>query len=247
MGGILQVGGIEGFLASQDQLYEAADVEGQMWREFTGAWWDAFRDAPRKVSELNDLCEGQELMLRVRGDGSPRSQQTRLGSALSSHRDRMFDGRRIVKLNPTTAHKGPTQYRLEPDGVADLGTLGTFGDLVEKGPQTLMPFDSICSGEIGDLGDLEGVPNACAGEFSACFADAEGERGIYMGEAGEKVPNVPKVPKSSVTACNESDSSLGTFDGEVPNRNPEVPKVPHGGLDLADLPGDAPGPGRNRS
>ena len=164
MGGILEVGGIEGFLASLDQLYESADIEGQMWREFTAAWWAAFRDTPKKVSDLNDLCESQELMLRTRGDGSAKSQQTRLGSALSSHRDRVFDGKRIVKLIATTAHKGPTQYRLEPDGAVGLGTLGTFGDLDAKGPQTLMPFESIGSEEIGDLGDLEGFTNACAGK-----------------------------------------------------------------------------------
>ncbi len=246
MGGILEVAGIQGFLASQDQLYEAADVEGQMWREFTAAWWETFRDAPRKVSELTDLCEKQELMLRMRGDGSPRSQQTRLGSALSSQRDRVFDGRRVVKVMPITAHKGPTQYRLEPEP-AGLGTLGTYGDLADKGPQTLMPFDSIDSEEIGDLGDLSGVPHAHAGEISACVVEAEGEREMYTGEGGKKVPNVPKVPKSSVTVSNESDSALGTFGGEVPNGKPEVPKVPKGGLDLADFPGDSPVTKGNRS
>jgi len=250
MGGILEVAGIPGFLASQDQFYEAADVEGQMWREFTSAWWEAFRSTPKKVSDLNDLCERQELMLRVRGDGSAKSQQTRLGNALSAHRDRVFDGKRIVKMIPATAHKGTTQYRLEPEAAAGLGTLGTFGDLVEKGPQTLIPFDSISCEEFGDLGDLGDLSYARAGEFSACLAEAEGEdreREIYIGEGGKKVPKVPKVPKLSVTASKESASTLGTFGGEVPNGRPEVPKVPNGRLDLADFDADSPEPGGERS
>jgi hypothetical protein len=73
IGGILKIAGVPGFLANLDQLYEAADVEGQAWRGFTAAWWQDFRDQPKKVSELNQFCEERELMLRLRGDGSLRS------------------------------------------------------------------------------------------------------------------------------------------------------------------------------
>ncbi|HEY5178024.1 MAG TPA: hypothetical protein VII95_20905, partial [Terriglobales bacterium] len=36
--------------------------------------------------------EARDLMLSVRGDGSARSQQTRLGKALAAKRDRVFNG-----------------------------------------------------------------------------------------------------------------------------------------------------------
>lgn len=233
IGGILDVAGIPGFLASLDQLYEAADIEGQMWREFTGAWWEAFRDQPKKVGELNDFCEAQELMLRVRGDGSAKSQQTRLGSALSSQRDRVFDGRRIVKMTPATAHKGTTQYRIEtePDeGVNTWGPWGPCGDLTPEGPQTLMPFAPIASEEVGDLGDL--LTTTYAREEEDVRAEGARENETHIKGNGREVPNVPKVPTVPVTEGSHGASSLGTFRDEVPNSGSKVPK-----LDLADLPG----------
>ena len=118
MGGILSVAGISGFLANLDQLYEAADVEGQAWREFTAAWWETFRDQPKKVSELNQFCEEREQMLRLRGDGSARSQQIRLGNALTNCRDRSFDGLRVIRVGGETKHRGVTMYAL---GAVDSG------------------------------------------------------------------------------------------------------------------------------
>ena len=55
MGGVLEVAGIPGFLGNLNELYEAADSDGQMWREFTGAWWEAYREEPKKVSELTQV------------------------------------------------------------------------------------------------------------------------------------------------------------------------------------------------
>ena len=98
IGGILEVAGIPGFLENLQALYETADVEGQAWREFVRVWWEAFGETPKKVSELNDLSEERELLLGVRGDKSPRSQQTRLGNALMNKRDRVFGGVRVVRL-----------------------------------------------------------------------------------------------------------------------------------------------------
>jgi hypothetical protein len=115
VGGILGVAGIEGFLANLDQLYDQADQDGQKWREFTAAWWDAFRDAEKQVSELNGFCEQRGLMLEVRGNGQPRSQQVRLGNALSRCRDRLFGSLRVVKVEGDSKHKGVTYYRLADD------------------------------------------------------------------------------------------------------------------------------------
>lgn len=97
LGGILEVVGIRGFLGSLDDLYDASDAEGQAWREFTSQWWETFGQAPVKVAELNDFCESRNLMVSERGDGSYRSQETRLGFALSRARDRVFGGLRLTR------------------------------------------------------------------------------------------------------------------------------------------------------
>lgn len=115
VGGVLGVAGIHGFLANLDQLYDQADQDGQKWREFTAAWWEAFRDAEKQVSELNGFCEQRGLMLEARGNGQPRSQQVRLGNALSRCRDRLFGILRVVKLEGDSKHKGVTYYRLADD------------------------------------------------------------------------------------------------------------------------------------
>lgn len=113
LGGVLGVAQIQGFLGNLDELYETADPDGQMWREFTAAWWEAFHDQPQKVGDLNRLCEQRELMLNARGDGSARSQQTRLASALGNKRDRVFDGLAVKRTNQNK-HKSSVFYALVP-------------------------------------------------------------------------------------------------------------------------------------
>lgn len=96
MGGILEVAGIGAFLGNQNELYENADVEGQAWREFTQAWWDEYGSGTAHVADLVGLCEKHDLMVQTRGDGAARSQQSRLGRALQSARDRVFGDLQIV-------------------------------------------------------------------------------------------------------------------------------------------------------
>ena len=110
MGGILEVIEVPGFLGNLEQMYADADSEGEMWREFTQAWWSEFGPEPKRVSELNELCENEGLMLTVRGDGADRSQQVRLGKALLGARDRMFGDLRLVAEK--TRHRS-RQYALE--------------------------------------------------------------------------------------------------------------------------------------
>ena len=51
------------------------------------------------VADLTALCEKHDLMLQTRGDGSARSQQSRLGRALQSARDRVFGDLQVVVVN----------------------------------------------------------------------------------------------------------------------------------------------------
>jgi DNA primase catalytic core len=105
MGGILEVAGIEGFLANATAFYAEADEEGEAWRGFTKAWWEKFGPTPVRVLELNELCDVHELLVRERGDGPARSQQTKLGSLLRAKRERVF-GELRIGLARDGGHKG---------------------------------------------------------------------------------------------------------------------------------------------
>jgi DNA primase catalytic core len=111
MGGVLKVAGVDGFLGNLDELYANADVEGEAWREFTLAWWEEHGATATHVSDLTELCEKQDLMLQARGDGSARSQQSRLGRALASARDRVFGDLQVAVVNQD--RKKRTLYALK--------------------------------------------------------------------------------------------------------------------------------------
>ena len=125
MGGVLEVAGVEGFLGNLDDLYANADTEGEAWREFTLAWWEQHGDSPINVATLAELCERLDLMAQIRGDGSVRSQQTRLGRALHDVRDRVFGELQIVV--GAEDRKKRTLYRLRRVG-AGPATGGAEGE-----------------------------------------------------------------------------------------------------------------------
>ncbi len=90
MGGVLQVAGIEGFLGNLDEMMEASDGEGAVWRSFVSAWWDRFGTAEVGTGDLFGLATDCEPPLPL-GPGNEKSQRTRLGKALGKMRDRVFD------------------------------------------------------------------------------------------------------------------------------------------------------------
>ena len=240
IGGILHVASVPGFLANLDQLYEAADIEGQAWREFTAAWWQAFKGEPKKVSELNQFCEERELMLKLRGDGSVRSQQIRLGNALGSCRDRSFDGLRVERAGGATKHKGVTMYALAAADSESWGCWGSCGDVAFKHPQGLSVNDSEDYGLFGDVGDVEGVPPRVERNFSQSPEDTQRDsRAHACIEEGENIPNIPKIPKSSASDRNETSDDMGMLDSNIPTTSPtgpDIPKTPNPArVDLADF------------
>ncbi len=134
MGGVLEVAGIEGFLANSTAFYAEADEEGEAWRAFTRAWWEKFGPTPVRVLELNELCDVHELLVRERGDGPARSQQTKLGNLLRAKRDRVFGDLR-VGLAHDGGHKGKlyalSLMKAEPAAApsrAEVGALRGFVD-----------------------------------------------------------------------------------------------------------------------
>jgi hypothetical protein len=119
MGGILDAARVEGFLGNTDDLYGTADLEGQEWRAFVGAWNERFGTQPVLASDLVDLAVERDLLGGIIGDGSLRSQATRLGKALLANRDRQFGDLRIeIGLR---AHN-QTAWRVVPTSNGD-GTI----------------------------------------------------------------------------------------------------------------------------
>jgi len=116
IGGILEVAGIPGFLGNLQSQYDSADSEHAVWREFVISWWEKYREKPVKVSDLNDFCETNDLLTGLRSDGSPRSQQTKLGNALRRLLERNFAGYRILQATEGVKQSRHNFYflQLEP-------------------------------------------------------------------------------------------------------------------------------------
>ena len=130
MGGILETAGVPGFLANADELYETSDVEGLMWRNFVAAWWDRHGTAQVVTADLFQIAGPCEPPLPL-GDGSERSQRTRLGKALTRMRDRVFalDGIRVRIRAAGISHQAQ-RWQLVVEGCQARGEDGErFSDL----------------------------------------------------------------------------------------------------------------------
>jgi putative DNA primase/helicase len=90
MGGMLGVTGVPGFLCNIDEMMEASDGEGAVWRVFIGQWWDRFGTAEVGTSDLYELALSCEPPLPL-GTGGDHSRRIRLGKSLARMRDRVFD------------------------------------------------------------------------------------------------------------------------------------------------------------
>ncbi|HQG03879.1 MAG TPA: CHC2 zinc finger domain-containing protein [Thermoleophilia bacterium] len=127
MDGLLEVIGVPGFLGNLEKMYADADADGEPWREFTLAWWDEHKDRAVRVSDLNSLCEKLDLMSAVRGEGTERAQQVRLGKALMGARDRVYGELRVIQQHGDK-HRG-RWYALER-----LGAVGSTPDFTLEEP-----------------------------------------------------------------------------------------------------------------
>jgi hypothetical protein len=115
MGGVLEVAGIEGFLGNLDEMMEASDGEGSVWRSFVSAWWDRFGTAEVGTSDLYELALASEPPLPL-GSGNDRAQRTRLGKALGRMRDRIFRVCQItIQIGVCGTYQGAQRWCLSVD------------------------------------------------------------------------------------------------------------------------------------
>jgi hypothetical protein len=223
VGGIVTSAGYEGFLGNRQEIYELADSESMDWSEFAAAWGAAYGMAPQSVSVLRDLCIKNDLLPDVLGDGTDRSQATRLGKALAAQRDRSYNGLRI-ELARDGKHKGK-QYRVVPP-VAPAGGLGEPGGTLQaqgSPSQATAEPDSYDDG--GTLGNVLFNP----GENRPDLDDPVGHLGRDQGsdEASrpEGVRGSPRSPADRSAALIEG-SGWEPLSAEVPATFPEFPSEP---------------------
>jgi bifunctional DNA primase/polymerase-like protein/primase-like protein len=147
IGGILEAAGIPGFLKNQHQLYESADAETELWRDFTTAWYGNFGIEPQTIATLLKLCDDKELLNEILGDGTDRSRSTRLGKHLKSQRGRIYGNLRIEAGRASP--KGGKTYRVVPID-RDGSTAGDRGAGV-PGPATTAAAGTV----VGDVSDVD--------------------------------------------------------------------------------------------
>jgi hypothetical protein len=175
MGGILTVAGVEGFLGNLDRFYEAADLEGAVWRQFTDLWWEQYKDAEVAGKALFALAletDGIDL-----GTGSERSQRTAFGLQLDKQRDRVIGTRRIVFVR--IGHAGAKIWRLVPtqSGTGNdppapaQGHLPLDGEPSPQGSPSVSPDIAGDSPEMVNLGEPS-PPPARARTHAHAHADA---------------------------------------------------------------------------
>lgn len=175
MGGLLEAIGVPGFLGNIDEMLDASDGEGAVWRVFVGQWWDRFGTAEVGTSGLYELAINCEPPLPL-GKGGDRSQRTRLGKALGQMRDRVFDVAGLkVRIRATGVLHQAQRWQLTLEG--EHGERGErFPDpsgaekgerqavLEQRSPQRshIYPIDGQGVGERGERGERFSDLRACA-------------------------------------------------------------------------------------
>jgi len=114
MSGILRTAEVDGFLENLSELYQLADSDTEMWREFINKWWSDFRGEEVSVSTLNDMCYWEKLMKPLLRFTDSSANQSILGKALVSARDRVYGDFQIKVVS----YKGnrSNRYKLEKIG-----------------------------------------------------------------------------------------------------------------------------------
>jgi hypothetical protein len=147
IGGILETAGIPGFLDNIDEMMNASDGEGAMWRSFVRAWWDRYGTAEVGTGDLYEIAVTCEPALPL-GTGGDRSQKTRLGKALGRMRDKVFqfDGY-AIQIEATAVRHNTQRWKLSLCGAPQCDAADT-----EERPPCPPSAE-----EQGDVGDVRGT------------------------------------------------------------------------------------------
>lgn len=110
VGGVLEVAGIPGFL--QQQSASDSDPNEVAMQQLVATWLREYEYAEVGVNELYGMVRELDIPLNL-GDGSERSQRTRLGLAIQRLRDRTFDiDGHLVAVRAEDTHQNAARWRL---------------------------------------------------------------------------------------------------------------------------------------
>ena len=161
VGGVLDVAGVPGFLGNLKETYQTTNAEGSAQAVFISAWWDRHGPQPAGTAELFDLAVTCDPALPL-GEGSERSQRTKLGMIVSRLRDRMFRiGEATIRLKALGIRHQAQKWALLPQQHAPVPGSGG-GNLGEPVSGVLSGQDG-AAGERGNLGEPFPAPPACLG------------------------------------------------------------------------------------
>lgn len=128
VGGILQHAGFTGFLEG----VSASRAEMDEWRAVVTAWAQAYGEGRVRLAKLAELCDARDLAQAEMGSGGDHARLIRLGGALRSRADQVFeiDGAAIVQVLGAHGESSAdvlTKFRLTEDGGAGRAPLaGTW-------------------------------------------------------------------------------------------------------------------------
>jgi putative DNA primase/helicase len=219
IGGILDVAGVPGFLTNLDDMLEAADADGAMWRLFIAQWWDRFGSAEVGTGDLYELAANCEPPLPL-GTGGERSQRTRLGKALGRMRDRVFVvGGLQLRLGECRELKRAKQWRLYIQE-----TTGEPGERCERFP---VP-DHENKGERGERFPGSFSERVNVGErFPGPDHKNEGERGERSKQRSpQRSPEIHQQNQNAGERCERCERfsiALPRADARPPARTKETP------------------------
>ena len=196
MGGILEVAGVPGFLANLDEMYEAADAEGAVWRTFVGLWWDRHGTGEVSTKDLHEVALACEPPLPL-GTGTEHSQRIRLGKALGRMRDRVFAlGDLKVRIKAIGVRHQAQRWKLdlENEGLEEHSRhspmAATGGECLAVEEQYSHPHShrkTVPDQSVGEDGE-------CGECFFAPYARADARAPPRDGERRKTLPTFPTLP-----------------------------------------------------
>lgn len=103
IGGILQVTGVEGYLANCQDLYAESDPNSQEWEEAVEYWHESEGEKWLTPTELELMFSSKRMLGLILGSGMESSRTIRLGIALAGMKDSVIGGYTISRQkNPKT-------------------------------------------------------------------------------------------------------------------------------------------------
>jgi hypothetical protein len=139
IGGILEAGGITGFLAESEKSEDDSNEDARRWNPFVERWWE--RHAAKGVLP-KDLIEFTTELVPETEKSTDRSRLTRLGSLLSKSVDQVFAVEnvvdsylKIVRVDVERDKGGPRRgyaLSLVPKTDTEVGDVGGTVDSAEK-------------------------------------------------------------------------------------------------------------------